>query len=170
MNKNIYLIGFMGVGKSTITKKLSELLKKDALEMDEMIVKRQGMPISEIFEKHGEEYFRDVESALLEDIKNNCEGIVSCGGGAVLRDKNAAVMKDNGKIILLTATPQTIYERVKDNNDRPILNGNMNVEYIEGLMAKRRDRYFEVADIIVETDNKDVDTICREIMDKLGLN
>ena len=99
-----------------------------------MIVVQQGMPISEIFEKYGEEHFRDIESQLLEDIKNSKNAVVSCGGGAVLRDENAKVMKESGKIVLLTASPQTIYNRVKNSTDRPILNGNMNIEYIEMLL------------------------------------
>ena len=84
-----------------------------------------------------------------------------------MRDENAKVMKESGKIVLLTASPQTIYNRVKNSTDRPILNGNMNIEYIEGLMNKRKDRYFSVADIVIETDNKDVNEICEEIIKKL---
>ena len=164
---NIYLIGFMGVGKSTISARLKDMLGKECLEMDEMIVEQQGMPISEIFDKFGEEHFRDIEGQLLVDIKNSKNAVVSCGGGAVLRDENAKVMKESGKIVLLTASPQTIYNRVKNSTDRPILNGNMNIEYIEGLMNKRKDRYFSVADIVIETDNKDVNEICEEIIEKL---
>lgn len=76
-------------------------------------------------------------------------------------------MKENGVIVLLTATPQTIYERVRNSNDRPILNGNMNVEFIEQLMNKRKSRYLEVADIIIETDNKSIADISKEIQSKL---
>ena len=94
--------------------------------------------------------------------------IVSCGGGVVVKDENVEHMKNGGVIVLLTATPETIYERVKNSTDRPILNGNMNIEFIESLMNKRKERYLSVADVIVSTDNKMVSDICKEIMDKIS--
>lgn len=164
---NIYLIGFMGVGKSTICDSLKKMLHRECAEMDQLIVEQQGMPISEIFEKYGEDGFRDIETKLVKELGQKEDLIVSCGGGAVLRDENAADMKEHGSIVLLTATPETIYNRVKHSKDRPLLNGNMNVEYISGLMEKRRPRYEEVADLVVATDGKSVQEICREIIDRI---
>ena len=97
--KNIFLIGFMGCGKSTIAKKLSQKLGVEQVEMDELIVQEQGMPITEIFEKYGEEHFRDIESDLVERLQAKDGVIVSCGGGAVLREENRRMMKDSGVII-----------------------------------------------------------------------
>ena len=85
--------------------------------MDALIVEREGMAISDIFAEKGETYFRDAETALLKDLTGKKGIIISCGGGAVMRDENAALMKQCGKIVLLTATPETIYERVKDSTD-----------------------------------------------------
>ena len=85
MHKNIFLIGFMGVGKSTIAYRLKEKLNMDYAEMDQMIVEEQGMPISDIFAKHGEEYFRDIESNTLISLQEKENMVVSCGGGVVLR-------------------------------------------------------------------------------------
>lgn len=167
MKGNIFLIGFMGTGKSTIARELKKMLHTECMEMDDMIVESQGMSIPDIFEKYGEDYFRDVESKLLIDLKKKENVIVSCGGGVVVRPENINHMKESGKIILLSATPQTVYERVKNNTNRPILNGNMNVEYIEGLMEKRREKYQEAADITVITDDKNVAEICREIIKSL---
>ena len=76
-------------------------------------------------------------------------------------------MKKNGKIVLLTASPETIYERVKYSNERPLLNGNMNVEYIKDLMEKRKDRYESIADIVVDTNNKPIHVIAEEVVSKL---
>lgn len=84
-----------------------------------------------------------------------------------MREENADHMKKNGRVVLLTAKPETIYERVKDSDERPILNGNMNVEYISGLMEKRKERYEAVADVTVATDGKNVTQICEEIIAKL---
>ena len=161
---HIFLIGFMGAGKSTVAAELSHMTGRDQLEMDQMIVENQGMPIAEIFEKYGENYFRDVETETLVRLKNREPAVVSCGGGIVLREQNIFHMKERGKVILLTATPQTIYERVRNSKDRPVLNGHMNVEYIRELMEKRREKYEQAADITVATDGKTTKEICKEIL------
>ena len=163
---NYFLIGFMGAGKSTIAAELVKRTGKKLVEMDSQIVEEQGMTINEIFAQYGEPKFRDIESDLVKRIANEGNTIVSCGGGVVVREENTKVMKSSGKIIFLTATPETIYERVKDGNDRPILNGHMNVEYIAELMEKRRALYEAAADVKVATDNKNVDEICDEILNK----
>lgn len=163
--KNIYLIGFMGAGKSTIARELVKANNMRRIEMDQMIVEQQGMAISDIFDKYGEEHFRDLETELLRSFSGETNMVVSCGGGSVLRDENAALMKENGCIILLKATPETIYERVKNSTERPILNGNMNVEFIRELMEKRRERYESVADFTVCVDGKEKAEICQEILE-----
>ena len=167
MMKNIFLIGFMGSGKSTISQMLSEKLKVKQAEMDEIIIQEQEMPITEIFEKFGEAHFRDIETDLVKRLRTENGIGVSCGGGAVLREENRKIMKEEGVIVLLTAKPETILERVKDDTNRPILNGNMNVEYITALMEKRRTCYEDAADIIVATDSKNVEEICEEILAKI---
>ncbi len=164
---NIYLIGFMGVGKSTVAGELKRLLHRDCVEMDEMIVKSQGMAITDIFDKYGEDYFRDIESRILLELHKKGSMVVSCGGGVVVRSKNIECMKKNGRVVLLTATSQTVYNRVKDSTERPILNNNMSVEYIKELQQKRADKYRLAADIIITTDDKTVLQICDEILKKL---
>lgn len=163
LNCNIFLIGFMGAGKSTVAKKLTEYLDVEYIEMDAEIVREQGMPITDIFEEYGESYFRDVESQTIKKLQEKTGLLVSCGGGIVVRPENGALMKKNGIVVLLTAHPETIYERVHNSTERPILNGNMNVQYIAGLMEQRRQKYLDAADLIVETDGKDVQTVCQEI-------
>lgn len=166
---NLMLIGFMGTGKSTIAAKLKEALKVEQIEMDALIAEEAGMSIPDIFEKFGEAHFRDLETEMLRKFREKKPVVVSCGGGAVLRDENIEIMKGQGKIILLTATPETIYERVKDSNDRPVLNGNMNVAYISELMEKRRARYEMAADIVITTDGKSADEICNEILEAVNV-
>ena len=164
---NIFLIGFMGCGKSTIAKALQDKLGMDIMEMDTEIVKRQGMSIAEIFEKHGETYFRDVESNLLKELKSEDHVIVSCGGGVVIRSENSDYMKKSGKVVLLTATPETVYERVKDSKDRPILNQDMSVAHIANLMEKRRLMYQNAAEVTIQTDGKTAEAIADEIIEKI---
>ena len=161
---NIVLIGFMGVGKSTISKKLSEICSMDVVEMDQLIALREGMSIPEIFETYGEPYFRDLETNLLIEMQSKRNVIISCGGGVPMREVNVKEMKKNGKVILLTAKPETIMERVKDSHDRPLLENNKTVEHISSLMELRREKYEDAADIIIETDHKSTVEICEEII------
>ena len=109
MNNNIILIGFMGTGKSTISKELHEKTGRREIDLDAYITEKSGMTINDIFAKSGETAFRDLESACLAEVLKNDQQIVSCGGGTVLRTGNVAEMKKHGRIILLTATAQTIY-------------------------------------------------------------
>lgn len=165
---NIALIGFMGAGKSTVSHYLKDMLAMEEIETDAMIVKSEGMEITDIFAKYGEPYFRNCESNAIIELQNCRQVIISCGGGAVMREENVENLKKSSRIVLLTATPETTLERVKDSTERPILNGNMNVEYIAGLMEKRRAKYEAAADIIIATDGKDVAEICEELIRKLS--
>ena len=166
-NYNIFLIGFMGAGKSTISDYLKNALAMDVVEMDQCIVERQGMSISDIFETYGEEYFRELETSLLVEMQSQTNVVVSCGGGVPMRERNVAEMKKNGRVVLLTAKPETILERVKDNHDRPLLENNKNVDFIGDLMEKRRVKYEAAADIVIETDGKSELEICEEMIHRL---
>ena len=167
--KQIYLTGFMGTGKSTILNSLHELCGFRKIEMDELIVQEQGMSIPEIFEKKGEEYFRSLETDLVKRISAMDGVVVSCGGGTVMRQCNVDEMKKNGIIVLLTAEPQTIYQRVKDSHNRPLLEKNMNPQYIGQLMEARRPKYEAAADFVVKTDNRTSREISLEIKERLEL-
>ena len=167
INCNIFLIGFMGAGKSTIARTLQRELGFPLVEMDERIVQEQGMSINDIYAQYGEAHFREIESQLVVDLGKQEPSIVSCGGGVVVRPENTQNMKKSGRIVLLKASPETIFERVKNSTDRPILNGHMNVEYIAELMEKRRALYEEAADITIQTDGKTREQICEEIIGKL---
>lgn len=166
-SRNIYLIGFMGAGKSTVAEFLCRNYHMEQVEMDEQIQQEQNMTISRIFEEKGEEYFRKLETDLLERLSLQSSTVVSCGGGTAMRDCNVEIMKRNGKVVWLCAEPETVYERVKDCHDRPLLEGNMNVEYIRTLLEKRTPRYEGAADFCVKTDGRSAGQICDEIMEKM---
>ena len=161
--KNLFFIGFMGCGKSTMARLLADGFPMELIEMDETIEKEENRSINEIFATDGEQHFRDLESALVARIADKGNAIVSCGGGAILREENVANMKKNGKIVYFSATPETIYERVRYSTNRPLLNGNMNVEYIGELMSKRVDKYEKAADVILNVDGKSKEEILEEI-------
>lgn len=164
---NIYLIGFMGSGKSTISDYLTGHYGMEKIEMDQRIAQNEGMSISKIFETHGEEYFRNLETELLRGLQDKKNVVVSCGGGTPMRECNVTQMKKNGKVVLLTASPETIYERVKDSNDRPLLEGRKNTAFISELMQQRRPRYEAAADLIIQTDGKTCAAICEELAGRL---
>lgn len=166
-NKNIFLIGFMGCGKSTMARLLETKLQMELLEMDETIEKEENRTINDIFATDGEQHFRDLESQLIVRIADKGGMIVSCGGGVILREENIENMKKNGRIVYLSATPETIYERVRYSTKRPLLNGNMNVEYIGELMSKRVDKYQKVADVTLFVDGKEKDEVVKELVELL---
>lgn len=163
MAGNIYLIGFMGSGKSTIAAELARKYGRRVIETDGVIEERAGMPIREIFASRGEEAFRRMETDLLRELSGTGDLVISCGGGMALRPENSSLMKQNGRVVLLTARPETILERVKDSTERPILNGHMNAEYIADLMAEREPAYRAAADFAVETDGRTTAAIAEEV-------
>lgn len=166
---NIVLIGFMGVGKSTVAKTLHTRLGMKIMEMDEEISRREGISIPEIFETRGETYFRNLETELLAQLQDENGYVISCGGGAPLRKTNVDLMKKNGKVVLLTALPETIWHRVQENHERPLLENNKTAAHIERLMSQRQEKYQAAADFTVNTDNKTEKEICDEILEKLQI-
>ena len=164
---NLVLIGFMGAGKTTMSDYFSTMFAMDSVEMDQVIARREGMTIPDIFEVHGEEYFRNCETDLLIEMQSRKNTVISCGGGVPMRDRNVAEMKKNGRVILLTATPETILERVKDDHSRPLLENNKNIPFIQSLMDKRREKYEAAADIIIPTDGRSIQDIGEEIISRL---
>lgn len=164
MKENIFLIGFMGAGKSTVARAMKKHYGMRLIEMDEQIEKQEKMSVPKIFEVHGEPYFRKLETDLLEGLSSQENTVVSCGGGVPMRACNVEAMRKSGKVIYLSTSPQQIYERVKTSHNRPLLEGNMNVEYISDLLSQRLPKYLEAADAVVSTDGKSVEDICKEII------
>lgn len=162
--ENVFLIGFMGCGKSTVAEMLERRCGMHLIEMDQLIEEENQMKISDIFANKGEEYFRDLETNLIHRVCSEQGQVISCGGGVVLREENVSSMKKSGKIILLTATPETILTRVAGDETRPILKDKKSVHDIEMLMGQRKQKYEMAADFSVATDEKTVSQICEEII------
>ena len=167
MARNIFLIGFMGCGKSSVAEAMELEYGMKRIEMDQIIVEQNQMAISDIFKLYGEEHFRDLESALLEEVQMKENQVVSCGGGVVLRKKNVDIMRQNGIIILLTASPETILKRVENDVSRPVLEGKKTIQGITDLMETRREKYEMAADVTIHTDEKSIAQICEEIQEKM---
>lgn len=167
LQEHIFLIGFMGVGKTSTSRELSRILSVEEVDTDAMIVEQEGKKIADIFAEDGEEYFRRTETALLDTLKKHSPCIVSCGGGMVMREENVRKMKEQGRIYLLTATPETIFEHVKNSTDRPLLNGNMNIPYITELMEARKPKYEAAADSMIETDGCTPEQVAEKLIRQL---
>ncbi|MBQ1901850.1 MAG: shikimate kinase [Lachnospiraceae bacterium] len=164
---NIYLIGFMGTGKSAVGKALQKETDYKIVDMDAEIVRREKRKISEIFEKEGEEYFRALETHLLEELEKQDHCIVSCGGGVVLKDENRGIMHRSGITVLLTARPETILTRVKNDHSRPLLEGKKDVDSIKEMLQQRMPFYEKAANVIVPTDEKSPQELANRIVDFL---
>ena len=137
--KHIILMGFMGCGKSTIGGKLSNKLNKGLIDTDSFIEQKEGMSISEIFATKGEAYFRDLEYACLKTLSQETDAsIIALGGGTPLREANQPLLKELGTIIYLKASPDTIYERTRHNNKRPLLQCENPRGRIEELLTQRK--------------------------------
>lgn len=165
---NIYLIGFMGCGKTSVSSAMHRKYGKTVVEADDRIIEKEGRSINRIFAESGEEYFRDQETAVLVDLAEESDVIVSCGGGMILRPQNVQLMKANGTIVLLDATPETILERLKDDDSRPNLRGRKSVEGIQELKNKRAAAYAGAADLKVDTDGKTIDEVAEEIYESVN--
>ncbi|MDD5583941.1 MAG: shikimate kinase [Candidatus Omnitrophica bacterium] len=150
--KNIYLVGFMGTGKTTAGQIVAETLHKEFLETDERIEQEQGKKISEIFATQGQAYFRTLEKELLAAIASKTDRIVSCGGGLICDEDNIRIMRASGTIITLKASPKTIYERTKKYTHRPLLNVKDPLSVITKLLAER-EVFYSRAHFSVDTEN-----------------
>lgn len=164
MKKNIILIGMMGSGKTTIGAALSEKLSDfQYIDIDNEIEKATQKKISEIFLQHGEPYFRMLET---DKIKKFCTGekrIISAGGGAFENEENRKIMLNNGNVIYLKASPEEIYNRIKNEVHRPLLKKNFSIEKIEFIM-KNREKNYKKAHFTINTTAKTPQVIVEEIL------
>lgn len=162
---NIVLVGYMGSGKTTVGKYIAEKYGYDFLDTDSYIVDREGMSINDIFAVKGEQYFRELETEILSEFKEKLTNtVLSTGGGLPLRRENSELLKEIGKVYYLNSSPDTIYDRIKDCTDRPLLAGSNPYEKIREMLAQRHPLYLQAADIEIRTDGKAVSDIACEIM------
>ncbi len=165
---NVILIGFMGCGKTTVGLKLSYRLRQSVIDMDKEIEKSEQRAISELFAAEGEEYFRKKETECLKKlIETTSNMIISAGGGLPVREENRELLHRLGRVVYLRARPETIYDRLKYDTTSPLLQGDNPQKKIRQLMEQRADCYEQVADIIVDVDNKEFEQILDEIQEAL---
>ncbi|MFH1518952.1 MAG: shikimate kinase [Candidatus Omnitrophota bacterium] len=161
--KNIYLVGFMGSGKTVVGQNLATTLGREFVEMDALIEKEQGSKIADIFAKEGETYFRKLEKTLLGELSKREGLVISCGGGLICDQGNLKQLKETGVVFALTASVSTIYQRTKEHTHRPILNVDNPQEKIKQLLEKRAS-YYAQADYSIGTDNLSPEEIANKII------
>lgn len=161
--KNIILTGFMGTGKTAVGRELARMLDMILVDIDTEIEASQKMTINDIFKQYGEDCFRDLETEMIRKFSGEKGLIISTGGGAVLRQENMDLLRKNGVIFCLNASPETILERTTRTDERPLLKVQEPMARINELLAYRKP-YYEKADFMLETDGKNPVEIADEIM------
>jgi shikimate kinase len=166
--KNIILIGMRGSGKSTILKLLAKELKIKYLDVDDLIVSNIGMSISEIVQKDGWEYFRDIESKVIKSLYSTSGTVIATGGGSVVRRDNVQSLKKNGIFVFLEAGVDLLLKRNKKPSKKPRLTNKKTIEEeIQTVLEERKNLYKKLADITVSVDGKKSKDIVAEIIAKL---
>jgi len=160
------MAGFMGTGKSRIGWELSRRLQLTFVDTDRVIERVSCMRIADIFELYGEATFRDYETEIVRRCVRLDEVVISTGGGTVVRPQNRDLLRSRGPVVVLTASPETVYKRTRRNR-RPLLEHGDPLERISLLMAARQPAYDEVAAFKVSTDGRDSAEVVEEIVEKL---
>lgn len=152
--KNYVLVGYMGCGKTTVGKNLARICNMKFLDTDELIEQKQGRKISEIFATDGENAFRDMETAILRELLTQKKTglVISTGGGMPVREENRQLLKELGMVFYLKAKPETVYERVKGDTKRPLLQCEDPLSRIRTMQEQREPAYMESAHFVVEVD------------------
>ncbi len=165
--KNIVLIGLMGCGKSTIGRKLQTLLGYPLVDTDQLIEEKAGTSIAEIFARRGEPYFRELESAVLQELSapGTPRRIIATGGGIIGRKANRKLLSQLGYVVWLQAPVEVILQRTGRNRDRPLLQTENPREKIERLLAERSPLYHEIADLELETAGLETEEIACGILE-----
>lgn len=161
--RNIVLTGFMGVGKSTIGRLLAQKMEFEIIDTDHRIENEQHRTISEIFESEGESAFRALERDFVTRLGNVTKAVISAGGGLVLDSDNVTSLKKHALIVCLWATPESIYNRVKTQKHRPLLNCDNPEAAIRELLAKREPIYRATSDVLISTELRSANEVVSHV-------
>jgi shikimate kinase len=165
--QNLFLIGPMGAGKTTVGKQLAHVLGMEFIDSDLEIQRRTGVDIPTIFEFEGEEGFRKRERSIIEEL-TALEGVVlATGGGAVLEEQNRRLLSSRGFVVYLQCTPEQQYERTYRDRNRPLLQTDDPLARLKSLMEQREPYYLQTADLVIVSDRRNALSVAREIQAKL---
>jgi shikimate kinase len=164
----ISLIGLPGSGKSTVGRQLARRLQQPFTDADQVLERRIGCPIREFFEREGEEAFRDLEEQVLDELTQQ-PGVLSTGGGAVLRAVNRQRLHERGKVVYLKSTPEELMRRLRNDTQRPLLQVNDPLQRLRDLQATRDPLYKETAHFVIDIGRPSVATLVNMIVMQLEL-
>ena len=166
MIRNIILTGFMGVGKTSVGTRLARDLGYRFVDTDELIEEDQKITITDIFSSFGEPYFRDVETRIIRQVLEGEDQVVSTGGGAVIREENRRAFRERGLTICLTARPEVVFERIRHEIHRPLLQVPDPLARVRELLAGR-EQFYHQADFVIDTSDMTVDGVIGEIKQRV---
>jgi len=166
--QNIALIGFMGTGKSTVGRLIAEQLRFDFLDTDVLIEQRSGKRITEIFAQNGETAFRELEAQLVAELAARTQTIISTGGGLPTNPANLASLKAHSLVICLWASPERIYERVREQSHRPLLNDSDPLGKIRALLTAR-EKFYKQADVLINSDLRSAREVAQQVVNQFRL-
>ena len=165
--QNIFLIGPMGAGKTTVGKQLSEALHLDFVDSDHEIQRRTGVDVPTIFEFEGEDGFRNREQAMIDELTARAGVVLATGGGAVLRELNRQHLSSRGFVVYLQCTPEQQFERTHRDKNRPLLQTENPLDKLRSLMQERDPLYRRIADLVISTEGRNTNSVVREIFKRL---
>jgi shikimate kinase len=163
---NLVITGFMGTGKSTVGRRVSELLKIPFFDVDETIKRQTGRSIADLFRDKGEASFRAMESSIIQELSMQNKAVIATGGGALMNPTNRDFLEKRGILVCLTARTGTLLERLKDDLTRPLLAGENMKERIDRLMQERQAVY-AMCPIQITTDDKTITQVADEVVAKV---
>ncbi|MGH7973609.1 MAG: shikimate kinase [Limisphaerales bacterium] len=161
--ENLALIGFMGTGKSSVGRLAADILHFTYLDTDHVIEARASKPITEIFQQDGEPAFRDYECRVVEELTHRKKTVISTGGGLPVNESNLLSLKSHALVVCLWASPETIFERVRGHDHRPLLNHPEPLEKIRELLAVR-EPYYRKADVLVNTEWRSLKEVAAQVL------
>ena len=155
MSSNIiFIVGLMGSGKTSVGKVLSKKIQRPFFDIDKEIIKRENLNISQIFDKYGENYFRELEYKTLSKLKDNINSIISTGGGIVLQKENIDIMTENGTIVFLDIDVETQMSRIKNKKNRPLLNSANLKDDLKKMKDDRDKIYKSISNYVIDVSNE----------------
>ena len=165
---NLALIGFMGAGKTSVGRLVADQLRLDYLDTDELIQSRTGRTITDIFAKDGEPAFRALEQQVTEELSARERTLIATGGGLPTNPANLTSLKKHALVVCLWASPEKIWERVKNQTHRPLLQGSEPQKKIRDLLAAR-EQFYRQADVLINTDNRSVREVAQQVVHQFKL-
>jgi shikimate kinase len=169
-SNNIFLIGPMGAGKTTIGRQLAKKLSVQFYDSDHEIEQRTGADIPLIFELEGEEGFRKRESQVLSELVSMANIVLSTGGGSVLDPLNRKALKENGVVIYLKSSAEKLFNRIADDKRRPLLQTDDRLDKIKNILNEREPIYLALADIVIDTQSLSIKQITQKILELIEKN